>query len=274
MPSAWTKEECEYHYKILHSLYVAENLSLGQISKKMKMSDDGVYKRLMRLGIPIQRHLKKGYNNTTRRVTIPDTCTEDIAEFLGIMMGDGHISPTQVIVTLGTKEVGYVSYVAKLMSKIFLTKPVIFMRKVEAYNNRYRTVYFGSVATVSWLKKQGLVHNKVKSQVDVPSWIFINKKYMARFLRGFFDTDGSVYKLKFGIQISFSNKSFPILFSLQKMLKRLEYKVSNVSSFRVYLTRRKDVIRFFQEIRPANKKHLDRFNKFCVGTEVDKRDAL
>ncbi|MDP2669161.1 MAG: LAGLIDADG family homing endonuclease [bacterium] len=94
-----------------------------------------------------------------------------------------------------------------------------------------------SIALTEWLKKEGLVYNKVVSQVAVPKWIFSKKEYMANFLRGFFDTDGSVYKLCFGAQISFTN----------------------ISKYRVYLTKRENIINFFEEIKLANPKHLVRF---------------
>ncbi len=109
---------------------------------------------------------------------------------------------------------------------------------------------------------EGLVFNKVKSQVDVPKWIFSNEEFMKRFLRGFFDTDGSIYKLRYGIQISFKNYSHPLLKSLQKMLSGLGYKPSRISSHSVYVTRVSDVVRFFEEIQPANIKHKKRYDAF------------
>ena len=100
-----------------------------------------------------------------------------------------------------------------LITKIFKTKAKISLRSTG-----YRDVYLGSVVITSWLLKEGLVFNKVKSQVDIPRWIFKKPEFIRRFLRGFFDTDGSIYELRFGIQISLSNKSQPLLQSLHKLL--------------------------------------------------------
>jgi intein/homing endonuclease len=126
------------------------------------------------------------------------------------------------------------------------------------------------------LKKKGLVGDKVREQVGVPKWIFENQQYITAFLRGFFDTDGSVYRLRHGIQVSFSNKSIPLLFSLQSMLRTLGYSPSAVSAFRVYLTRVSDVRRFFREVKPSNAKHQRRFREFIkrVGTQAVNGDAL
>ena len=124
--------------------------------------------------------------------------------------------------------------------------------------------------TFDLILKEGLVYKKVKSQVNMPNWIFSRREFMEAFLRGFFDTDGSVYSLRFGIQISFTNRSIPILQALQRMLEKLEYNPSKVSGFHLYITRREEINRFFQEVRPRNSKHQKRFVEFQkrVGTQV------
>ncbi len=271
MPRKWTKEETERYRNELQQLYVVDNLSMYEIAKKLKISAPNVHKRLKKLHFPSLRHLKKGYNNSSRKVIIPSKYNNNIAEFFGIMLGDGHISSNQIIVSLGNKEIDYVEHVSNIMQKVFKMEPSVFTRQEsDSGGNRYKNVYFGSVAVVKWLLKEGLVHNKVKKQVDIPEWIFSKKGFMKSFLRGFFDTDGSIYKLKFGSQISFTNYSQPLLKSLQMMLIKLGYTPSRISVNKVYLTRNKDVRRFFKEIKPKNSKHQQRFIDFtkCVGTQV------
>ncbi len=274
MAKEWTQKEKQYWKRLLHELYVVENLSLNQISNKLSIHEQTIYKRLKRLNFPSLRHLKKGYNNSTRKIVIPRTYNGDIAEFFGIMIGDGHVSPKQVIVTLGTKESEYADYVSGIIQKVFKITPSVFIRPSEDRSNKYRNVYFGSVPAVKWLLDEGLVHDKVKSQVNVPKWIFTSDDYMKRFIRGFFDTDGSVYKLRYGIQISLTNFSVPLLKSLQTTLNTLGYKPSRISVNKVYLTRVSDTKRFFEEISPKNPKHLRRYIDFvkCVGTQVVNED--
>lgn len=180
------------------------------------------------------------------------------------MLGDGHVSHFQTVVTLGTKELEYVHYVASLMESLFGVSATILVRQ-----DGYRDVYIGSVALTTWLRSKGLVHNKVASQVDVPSWIFAKTEFITAFLRGFFDTDGSVYGLRHGIQISLTNRSLLLLHSLRSMLITLQYRPSEVGSWRVYLTRRPEIRRFFAEIQPANTKHLRRYKHIeCVGVRA------
>lgn len=257
MARRWRKQEEKRYRKELYDLYVSQNKTLNEVAKVLKIKPQTVFARLKRLGIATCPERKKNYRNQRSDIIIPKTYSSDLAEFFGIMFGDGSLSHFQVMVTLGTKEMSYAKYVAKLMKKIFGASAKISIRK-----NGSKDVYIGSVELTNWLQKEGLVFNKVKRQVDVPAWIFSKKTYTERFLRGFFDTDGSIYKLRFGVQISLTNRSLPILRSLHKMLKKLLYNPSEISSYKIYVTKRQEVVRFFKEISPANRKHWQRFENF------------
>lgn len=254
MARKWTREEELLKRGELEELYVKDNRSIGEIAEILHLSQSTVYDRLLRLEIKPERSRKEGFNNKRADVLIPKKYSKDLSEFLGLLLGDGHLSSTQVVVTLGNKEVSYVGHVAKLIEKLFSIEP-----KLTRSARGYYVVYFGSTEVVRWLLSMGLAFNKVKSQVDVPSWIFSDEDYMGSFLRGFFDTDGSIYKLRFGIQLAFTNRSLPMLRSVRRCLSLLGYHPSDMSYFRVYLTRQGDIIRFFQAVSPANAKHKDRF---------------
>ncbi len=255
MARRWTPDEETRNRRELHELYVVQNKTIGEIAPLLGITENTVYDRLIRLQIPSAPELKPNYLRKKKDVWIPTDRSEKLAEFFGIMLGDGHISHFQTVVTLGSKELEYVTYVANLLKEIFKTPSTISVRA-----DGYCDVYIGSVEITKWLKEQGLVSNKVASQVSAPAWIFEESRYMRSFLRGFFDTDGSFYLLRYGRQISFTNHSLPLLHSLRNMLLKLEFRPSEVSCGRViYLTRRNDVSRFFKEIQPANTKHIRRF---------------
>ncbi len=254
MPKKWTNEDKLKQYNLLKDMYVSKNKTIKEIGQILNVSEKTIFKRLKMLEIKTDPSKKKHYCNKCSDLIIPKNYSVDLAEFFGIMLGDGSLSKFQVMVTLGNKEKEYVLYVQKKMRTIFKTKVAISVRE-----KGYHDVYIGSVELSKWLQKEGLVFNKVKSQVSAPDWIYKNDEYCKAFLRGFFDTDGSVYSLKYGIQISLTNKSLPLLKSLQKMLSRLEYNVSEISSSKVYLTNKEDVYRFFKEIKPKNRKHIIRF---------------
>ncbi len=257
MPKPWTKIEKKKYHKELYSLYIIQNKTISEISVILKIAEQTVFDRLKRLKIKTCPELKPGYLRKKTDIILPIKYDQKLAEFFGIMFGDGHVSHFQTQVTLGNKEEKYVKYVAKLLSECFSTKANISIRK-----KGYFDVYIGSVDITAWLLKEGLVHNKVKNQVNAPKWIFRNKNYMKSFLRGFFDTDGSIYLLKYGIQMAFCNRSLPLLFSIQKMLIMLGYKASRVSGYNIYLTKTCDISRFFAEIKPKNSKHITRYKSF------------
>ncbi len=258
MARRWTKQEEREKRKELSQLYEKENKTINEIAKILKLKESSIYDRLIRLGIPPARHKKAGYNHKRTDINIPEK-SENLAEFIGIMLGDGSITPTQVTVTLGKKD-KYENYVEKLMQKLFhIQIKTIHLKTGNA------VIYFGSTEVVQWLRNMGLVFNKVKYQVDIPSWIFKKKKYMRKTLRGLNDTDGSIYKLKFGRQISFTNRSAPLLKSVQRIYQELGFNPSKISSYKVYLTKQRDIDKYFKEIGFGNKKHIERFRVITSG---------
>lgn len=208
MARKWTnKEEIKYR-KELHNLYIMKNKTIGEIATALNLgSYQTVYDRLKRLGVKTCREKKEHCNNKRTDIRLP-TYSHDLAELLGVLLGDGSITHFQVCMTLGNKEMAYAKYVLTLMQKIFGGTPRLAVRKSGC-----RDVYLGSTLATNWLFEQGLVRNKVLSQVDVPAWIFESTVYMRSFLRGFFDTDGSIYRLRHGTQISLTNHSQPLLFT-------------------------------------------------------------
>lgn len=258
MASRWTKKEERLKKKELKLLYVRQNKTIGEIGNILGLAENSVYDRLVRLGISSLRHKKQSFNNQNYKIQIPKKMSLDLSEFIGILLGDGHLTPTQVCVTLGTKEKQYAEYVLNLMTKLFNVRP-----KISVTQESCITVYLGSTLLVRWLFKNfNLVYNKVKLQVDVPYQCFSRLGFMRQTLRRLFDTDGSVYRLKYGIQMSLTNKSQRLLGSSKKMLEDLGYHPSAISSNKIYLTRADDIKRYRKEIGFKNSRHLKRMQLF------------
>jgi intein/homing endonuclease len=263
MARRWTVQEEDYYRKELWELYVVQNKTIFEVADVLHITWQAVFGRLKRLNIPVAPEKKLHYLGKNHNIKIPKEYSEDLAEFFGIMLGDGHISHFQIMVTLGKKEASYANYVARLMKALFNVIP-----RIRVNKQGYRTVYFGSVEVCAWLRKEGLTFNKVRSQIDVPRWIFSRPEYAARCIRGFFDTDGSIYRLKHGIQILFCNHSVPLLKSLQRLCSVLGYRVSKVSGWNFYITRISDIKRFFSKIAPQNGKHKRRCKEFLAEREA------
>ena len=256
MAKAWTEVEKLVLRQELVKLYVEENQTLGYIANKLDLAESSVYCRLIKLKIPIQPSTKLRFRNRNFNITIPKHSVE-LAEFIGILLGDGHLTPTQVTVTLGTKEWAYVLYVQSLMHKLFGVNPKIITSKTNG-----AVVYLGSTVLVRWLIKMGLVHNKVKFQVDIPKWCLSKRVYAKAVVRGLIDTDGSIYRMGTRAQISFCNKSENLLKSLSKALVVLGFSPSKISVNKIYLTRNKDLSAYWKNIGFSNPKHSSRYIQF------------
>jgi len=182
MARKWTSTEERERFDELHRLYVTENRTLTEVSRILGIAQSTAFQRMARLGIPSTPDKKEIYIARKRTdICIPKRYTSELAEFLGIMLGDGKLSYYQAVVTLGSKELSYAEYVVSLIQRLFCAQPKIGFRRTG-----FKDVYIGSVDLTEWLRKEGLVYNKVLSQVNAPRRIFRQKKYMRRFLRGFF----------------------------------------------------------------------------------------
>lgn len=261
MPVRWTKAEEKAKKKELLKFYCKDNKTIGEIAARLGMGESSVYNRLLRLDIKPTPFKKKKYRNNNFNIIIPKIYSPQLAEFIGILLGDGHLTPTQITVTLGNKEKVYVEYICDLMEGLFNVRP-----KSSITKDGYSIIYLGSTKVVRWLLGMGLSFNKVASQVAVPSWCFKNKVYLRSLVRGLIDTDGSVYRLKFGAQISFCNRSAPLLNSARQALIELGFAPSRVSGYNIYLTRKDDLLGYYQKIGFSNPKNRDRFEEFYFKT--------
>ena len=114
--------------------------------------------------------------------------SEHLAEFFGIILGDGNITRFQCAVYLNSKtDQKYSKFIVGLIKQLFGLNATISKHKAD---NVLRIVV-SSADLVRFLLKNGLVlGNKVRQQAKVPSWILADKKYVRACLRGLMDTDG------------------------------------------------------------------------------------
>jgi|SRR3989344_263545 len=260
MARRWTSEEEGKKRKELVSLYIQQNKTIKEVGRILDIAESSVFDRMLRLGISSIPEKKVNYRNIRHDIILPQSFSKKLAEFVGIMLGDGHLSPTQVIVSSALNELPYVLYILKLAKELFGVEGRYIKREKEgAYE-----LYIGSTVLVRYFHAMGLVSNKVRDQVDTPKWIFKNSEYQQGFVRGFFDTDGSLYKLRFGYQMNFCNNSQPLLLSAQKTLNNLQYHPSRVSGNKFYLTRIPDLQRYAKEIGFGNLKNLEKARRFGI----------
>ena len=150
-----------------------------------------------------------------RQIKLPENYSEDLAEFVGILLGDGHLNRQEFsIAGNSVGDMPYLSgYVKTLVEKLFSTEPKIIVKTDQ------QTMYLRirSVEISEYLVKTGL-KNGPKNDIKIPSWIMENEEYMKRFLRGLVDTDGSLAikkryrKVPYYPVISISSKNKDFIF--------------------------------------------------------------
>lgn len=115
-----------------------------------------------------------------------------LAEFFGIMIGDGGINnPWQANITLNSEaDAQYVGFVSNLCETLFRVAPRIMKRK----ETKAIVASLASTTAVDFLVDKSLARgNKLETGLLMPDWIFSQKEYRIACIRGLMDTDGGLY---------------------------------------------------------------------------------
>lgn len=200
-----------------------------------------------------------------RNIKIPKNLTKELAEFLGIMVGDGHVgsyknkygkSPYihyEIRIAGNINEYDYYKYhVNKLIDSLFNVE--FNLRKI--INRNAVILSKDSKALYSFLTKViNLPQRKIK--ISIPKQILLgNKSIKSSFLRGYADADFSLsikYKPKPYPVISGTSISKEIMHQVSKML--LKFGIKNIvycenkyyeKRKKTYITHRVDINGFYR----------------------------
>ena len=214
-----------------------------------------------------------------RGIKLPKNHSKELAEFFGILAGDGYISfekdRTQEIKISGHSiddKDYHVNYICPLIKKLFGLLPKI--RTVQG--QKTRVVYIRSVSINRFIRGTG--YYKRNGKIKLPQWIF-KEAYFYEFLRGLFDTDGSVaVKKKYRIKpyypvlgITLKNKELIsyIAYYLKKHGFKLWWGALNdfdtrtnkyYLRYRVQLSGFKQLALWREKISFSNPKHLAKYD--------------
>jgi len=194
--------------------------------------------------------------------------SKDLAEFVGILLGDGGITPSQIKISLHKfDDRAFSFHVKHLIQKLFAINPAVYERKEE------NTIIIAISRTelVKYFNAMGLpIGNKVKHQVDVPIWIKRSRAFTRCCLRGLFDTDGCFYidkhrykdKIYNNPAMNFTNRSFPLLSFFKENIEKLDMHPTRTTKFSVALRRENEIQDYFQKVGSSNPKHLNKFQQY------------
>lgn len=194
--------------------------------------------------------------------------SKDLAEFVGIMLGDGGISKMQIAITLHRiTDRKYNFFIRKLIKKLFSVIP----GKYCKLNSLADSIVVSRAELVDFcVNSLGLkIGNKVKQQVDIPLWIRKNKNFEIACVRGLVDTDGSVFTHRYKSKgkyysykkLSFTSLSKPIILSVYDILRKNGLNPRICRHKDVRLDSRTDMEKYFRIFGSSNHKHLKRYEK-------------
>ena len=253
--------------------HIKEAASKGGFARQMMYGDLGTPEGRRRGGLASVVVNKNNITNFVKRkiITYPRN-SEQLAELMGILVGDGHLSEYQVSITTNSKtDIEHALWLKKVTESLFGIVVQVMYRKDELTV----TLRASSKNLVTFLSKKGMpVGNKINNGLRVPNWILKSPQYHKAFLRGLFDTDGCVYldihknskskKIYKHIGIAITSYADGLRSDIIILLKGLGFNPTNSGKqMSVYLRKQIEVVRYFQEIGSHNPKHLQRYAQFC-----------
>lgn len=200
-----------------------------------------------------------------RVITLPKFSI-DLAEFLGILSGDGYLIERGRIHRIGivlnlTEDIFYLEYVVNLIEKLFGIKPRIRPREDE---HKFEIVINSKVAT-QYILKLGFPNGAKKDKLSIPPWVLKENNFLTSFLRGVMDTDGSIFFAKRGtykmneypvIEIKMHDKKF--IKKLRKSIKFLKFNC-NGKKFKIQLNGKENLEKWINKIGVNNFNLLSRY---------------
>jgi len=162
-----------------------------------------------------------------------------LAEFVGIVLGDGNITPRQATIVLHKfDDRDFIQYVNNLFQKLFKLKPSV--REIKGEN--IVNIVVSKTELVEFMLSVGLkIGEKVRQQIRAPYWIRKSEFFTKSCLKGLFDTDGCLYidghpykdKVYFNCAMNFTNRSLPILFFFKTKLEQFGFHPTRNTKFSV-----------------------------------------
>lgn len=214
-------------------------------------------------------HKKNKTNFSTLKTISKPNYSSKLAELLGIMFGDGHLSQYQASVFIGIKsDIEYCPHIAALFEKLFDIKPTIKNREYAGTID----IYVSSKEAVKFLAKKGMpVGNKINNNLNIPMWIIKSEYFKKAFVRGLFDTDGCIYcdrhrvngKLYEHLGWTITSYADSLIIDIIKILTSLGFSPTHTKKqHSIFLRKQSQIAEYFEKIGTNNPKHKKRFEAY------------
>lgn len=198
-----------------------------------------------------------------------------LGEACGIFSGDGSLYQTKrsyVLEVRGNKKElpYYMNHVKPIFEEIFSKNLKIIKRSYPGgYVVGIRICGSNAMKIFNILLEFPI--GKKSNKVKIPKIIFNNHEYWKDYIRGVFDTNGSVYLRKTGKKyknpvIDIASNSIEHLLQLKEILRDLGFNMwLEKGNFKIRMAGLKNMKRFFKEIKPHNNTKQKRFKEIMLG---------
>lgn len=188
----------------------------------------------------------------------------ELAEFIGIMLGDGGVSKEQIKITLHrTDDQEYARYVCDMITRLFGVKASVYTYK----NVNVSTICISGVELVKFLVKKGLcIGSKKRANIGLPNWVKTKREYIRASIRGLIDTDGCFFVHKYKVKnkmyeykkIGFVSYISQLMLDVQEGLLMLGFHPKR-SGVRLFLYNQREALCYLQEVGTSNPKNIARW---------------
>ena len=211
-----------------------------------------------------------------KSINIPAESVE-LAELLGIIFGDGGINNSwQVRVFLNSiADFPYSDYIISLVNSLCNLKT---HRRIRPFENTLVLTWSSAAFQEFLINKGALYGNKVRQQIDKPTWILKRYPFQKAFVRGLVDTDGCIYththkvgeKTYTNIGICITSYSLPLLKSVYKILQTSGISAHyNTKRTSLYLYSHKAVLEYLRVFGSSNPRIYEKYNNWRGVRVVD-----
>mgnify|MGYP001137408734 CR=1 FL=1 len=213
---------------------------------------------------------RKSGGGKPRETQILTQKSNELAEFIGVMLGDGHLGKSHktghytVKICGGIDDLKYLTeFIVPLFSKLFRKR----LRMFRCKGSKAVMFYAYDKDVVCTLVHYGLQPgNKKNNDVRIPEWVFSDDGYLKACVRGIFDTDGTVFPKSTNPkipQLELASKIIGIQETFRQGLQQLGFKPSTWSkgaSPKCGLYAKNQIIKYVKEVGFHNPKHRRRYD--------------
>ena len=159
--------------------YIARINKIETLERSYKTNPDKI-KNLLKIN---GKYVVKGRNlSRSNIIKLPIKSSEELMEFLGLLISDGNIGKKEDAVTFANNNQELINRFKLLLEKLFD------ITKTKTYDDGRLVVY--SKTLVMFLKHIGF---KYDNKLNIPGYFFkLPSKQIMSFVRGYFDGDGTV----------------------------------------------------------------------------------